>query len=385
MIIQTEQTLYRLDKLNAEQRRISYQTSTGKVLEKGSDNAVLFARELYIDDKIRIYTGLKTQIEKTTAANQVSDSSMVEAKNILEYSKTELLKASTATTTDEGKKSIAITLKNMKQNLLDLSNTRVGGEYIFSGSDGSVQPFLEDANGKVSYVGDNQLKEAAIEYGSYRERGINGIAMMYYATDIATKSDTTLTFNEEQRIFDQEGNEWKLDAGKTALVKYDYNGNATSETGAVTSTGTPPVYTLDLINIYSPSAVPDGTKFEAKQSIFDMFDNVINALNGVDSTGASITSTQATDIINSGITEMSDAFDAANIAHAELGARNRAFEISLESVSSKLTQYNILSQEVGAVDLSKVAVEAKALELTYTALYSTINKTNQLSLVNFLN
>lgn len=385
MIIQTEQTLYRLDKLNAEQRRISYQTSTGKVLEKGSDNAVLFARELYIDDKIRIYTGLKTQIEKTTAANQVSDSSMVEAKNILEYSKTELLKASTATTTDEGKKSIAITLKNMKQNLLDLSNTRVGGEYIFSGSDGSVQPFLEDANGKVSYVGDNQLKEAAIEYGSYRERGINGIAMMYYATDTATKSDNTLTFNEDQRIFDQEGNEWKLDAGKTALVKYDYNGNATSETGAVTSTGTPPVYTLDLTNIYSPSAVPDGTKFEAKQSIFDMFDNVINALNGVDSTGASITSTQAADIINSGITEMSDAFDAANIAHAELGARNRAFEISLESVSSKLTQYNILSQEVGAVDLSKVAVEAKALELTYTALYSTINKTNQLSLVNFLN
>jgi flagellar hook-associated protein 3 FlgL len=37
------------------------------------------------------------------------------------------------------------------------------------------------------------------------------------------------------------------------------------------------------------------------------------------------------------------------------------------------------------LDLTKVAMQAKALELTYTALYSTINKTNQLSLVNFLN
>lgn len=384
MIVQTEQTLYRLDQLNAEQKRISYQKSTGKILEKGSDDAVLFSREIYIDDKINIYNGLKTQIEKTNAANEVSDSSMVEVKNILEYSKSELLKASTATTTEDGKKSIAITLKNMKQNLLDLANTRVGGEYLFSGSDGSLRPFEEDANGKVTYSGDNSLKQAAIEYGSYRERGINGLSMMYYSTDTATKTDTTLNFREGQRILDQDGNEWKLDAEKTNLVKYDYNGNITTDTASVTSAGTPPVYTFDLTAKYG-ATIPNGTRFEAKESIFDMFDNIINTLNGVDSTGASITKAEASSLINKNISEMNSAFDAANIAHAELGARNKAFEISLDAVSSKLTQYNILSQEIGAVDLSKVAVEAKALELTYTALYSTINKTNQLSLVNFIN
>ena len=61
------------------------------------------------------------------------------------------------------------------------------------------------------------------------------------------------------------------------------------------------------------------------------------------------------------------------------------FESSLERINSKLTQYNVLSQEIGGADLTKVAMEAKSLELTYTALYSTISKTNQLSLVNFLN
>ncbi|MDY0052854.1 MAG: flagellar hook-associated protein 3, partial [Aliarcobacter sp.] len=70
---------------------------------------------------------------------------------------------------------------------------------------------------------------------------------------------------------------------------------------------------------------------------------------------------------------------------SDLGAKNKVFEVSLESVSSKLTQYNILSINLGSADLSKVAMEAKSLELTYTALYSTINRTNQLSLVNFLN
>jgi flagellar hook-associated protein 3 FlgL len=79
------------------------------------------------------------------------------------------------------------------------------------------------------------------------------------------------------------------------------------------------------------------------------------------------------------------AYDRVNVSHAELGGRNNIFEVSLEKISSKLTHYNILSKELGAADLSKVAMEAKALELTYTALYSTINKMNQLSLVNFIN
>ena len=64
--------------------------------------------------------------------------------------------------------------------------------------------------------------------------------------------------------------------------------------------------------------------------------------------------------------------------------KNKIFEISLERVSSKLTQFDILSRNLGSADLAQVAIESKALELTYTALYSTISKTNELSLVNFL-
>ena len=83
--------------------------------------------------------------------------------------------------------------------------------------------------------------------------------------------------------------------------------------------------------------------------------------------------------------DIDKAFSAITVSHAELGGRNKTFEVSLERLSSKLTHYNILSQELGAADLSKVAMEAKSLELTYTALYSTISKMNQLSLVNFMN
>ena len=42
MINQTDQTLYRLSNLNAEQTRISYQMSTGKEIDKGSEDSTLY-------------------------------------------------------------------------------------------------------------------------------------------------------------------------------------------------------------------------------------------------------------------------------------------------------------------------------------------------------
>lgn len=385
MISQTEKTLYRLSNLNNSQQKLSYQTSTGKKLEQGSDDSVLYARLISVDDKIRTFEGLKTQVERTKVQNNSSDSSMKEIKNIVDSIKVELIKANTATTTENGLSAIAAKISGVKENLYDLANTQVEGEYVFSGSDSSVKPFEKNADGSISYVGDNKLRKIAVEENSYRERGLNGLSMMFYTTDVGTKSDTTLTFSEDQKIVDQSGNEWKLNATKTALQKYDNDGNLTLDTATVTNTGTPPVYTLDLVAKYSPNPIPDGTKFEAKTNVFDLIDKIVNGLKKVDENGNTISTEQSKAIISQSLGEVGKVYESLNIAHAELGAKNSVFEVSLERVSSKLTQYNILSQELGAADLTEIAVKAKALELTYTALYSTISKTNQLSLVNFMN
>ncbi|MDZ7819095.1 MAG: flagellar hook-associated protein FlgL [Aliarcobacter sp.] len=376
MINKMEQTLYRLSNLDAQQQRVSYQMSSGKKLQQGSDDSFLYSREVFVDDKIRTFEGLKIQVEKTTIQNNTADSSMSEIKNILEYVKAELIKANTSTTSEEGLKAIAANLSGMKQNLLDLANTQAEGEYVFSGSDSSVRPFEQDTNGNVTYVGNNILRKVAVEEGSYRERGVTGLDMMMYPSSTAYKGET-LSFGEKDRIIDQDGNEWKLDIATNTLSKYDLDGNVTSETLPVDNSNAP-IYTTT-----APST--DGTKFEAKTNIFNVIDDIVNSLKLIDSNDNPITLAEARTGISKGLGNIEKAFDGVNVAHAELGGRNKVFEVSLDRISSQLTHYNILSQELGAVDLSKVAMEAKALELTYTALYSTINKTNQLSLVNFMN
>jgi len=381
MINQTEQTLYRLANLNAEQTRVTYQTSTGKILDKGSDDANLYSREILIDDKIRTYEGIKYQIERTTVQNDASDSAISEIKKIYEVIKTELIKANTDTTSDEGKKAIALNIEGMKENILTLANTQIEDEYLFAGSDSSVKPFSEDTNGDISYNGDNSARKIAVDDGTYRDRGVNGYEIMTYPASTATMGES-LNFKASDIIIDEDGSLWKLNATNTAIEKYDKEDNLITplETKSIDSDDglTPATYQID--NISSDS----GTKFEARTSIFDLIGDMVNTLNKVDSDGSAITDEQRDALLGEQQSSFSDAYDSLNVTHTNLGSINAMFESSLESVSSKLTQYNILSQEVGAADLTKLALESKSLELTYTALYSTIQKTNELSLANFL-
>ena len=349
MINQTEQMFYRLSNLDALQQRLTYQTSTKEKLQAGSDDSMLYSRIISVDDKVRTYEGLKSQIQKTQVQNNMADSSMAEIKKILEYMKGELVKANTATTTADGVTAIATSLAGLKENLYQLANTQVEGEYVFSGSNSSIKPFEKDASGKITYAGDNQLRKVAVEEGSYRERGITGFDMMMYPSSTAFKGET-FNFKEADRIIDQNGNEWKLNSPTNdTLTKYDLNGNATTDTiTPVTNDGlTPATFSVTLPNT-------DGTKFEAKTNIFNFIDDTVNALKKVDSSGNPISDADAKALIGKYVDEMDKVFDAVNIAHADLGGKNKIFEISLERVSSKLTQYDILSQDLGSVDYAKL-------------------------------
>ncbi len=442
MIRSTQETLFRLDNLNKEQQKISYQLSTGKKLEYGSDDSNLFTREIFTDDKIRVYEGIKVQLTKTNAQNNTSDSSLAEAKNLLTYVKAEVIKALNATTDDVSKLAIAVNLKGVKENLFSLANENVEGEYLFAGSNTQIKPFTQDkATGKVSYEGDGFLRKVAVEDGAYRERGVSGFETFMYSSDSALKGENlefgpeervidqdnyewkmrqvspvtntgnTLNFDESQPLIDNNGKVWTLDnsvpqledglgnviavtagAGSTydvvvpgtldslstaELVQYDENRNTVERNTMAITTGVNNSFSVTIPDI-------DGSKFESKASTFDVMDKIINALEGKDSEGKFVSSESALSSLRETLGEITESFEAANVGHALLGGRNRVFELSTDQVESKITQLNILSQELGAADLSKVAVKAKSLELTFTALYSTINKTSELSLVNFI-
>ena len=374
-MISVNSTTYRLGKLDNYQAKLNFQMG-GSKLQFGSDDSVTFGRLTHTEDKIKTQQGIKSQIERAEVLNTSSDSAMKEVNTLLMKTKEELIKANTATTSIDGLEASAKVLEGYKENLFDLANTQIEGQYVFAGSDASVKPFSMDSDGKVTYNGDSGYGQIAVDEGSYRERGINGIDAFFYVSDSASKG-ATLTFKDGDIITDQDGKEWVFDNVANTLTKTNWDGS--TQTLAVT----PPVAPATEYTTTVPNT--DGTRFEARRSVFDMLDDAISSLKGLDSLGnPTLTYEQRREGIAKAIDDTDKAYDSVIIAHSSLGAKNKTFEVSKERAEAKINQLSILEIELGSSDLTEVGVELKALEISYAALYSTINRTFELSLVNFM-
>jgi len=403
MIDLTNSMIYRIGNLDDENERINYQMSTGKILDKGSDDSVLYGRYLDIEDDLRTYEGLKTQIEKTTAQNDVADSTVAEVKKTYDDIKTDLLKSLNAGMSRTDMEAVATNIEGMRDNLISLSNTTIDDEYIFSGSNTTKQTYTKDkdfeVNGKVTFGGNASLRNVAVEPGVYRDRGVTAHDIYMYNTD-TTAENEKISFTQNEIIRDDDGFTWKINDSGDKLEKLKLNGTPTSEYMALTDDGgDPKVYTTETIsdakdNGHIKETTASGLELEARHSVFDDLNEIINALKGYKTIredgdddgkqGDVATDEEVRDLLSKGLEKMSNQYDATNVGHAELGGRNDIFNDALTSIDSKVTHYNILMQETNGADMAKLAMESKSLEMTYQALYSTVAKMNQLSIVNYL-
>lgn len=470
MIDLSNQMIYRISNLDTQNEKISYQMSTGKVLQNGSDDSVLYGRYLNIENKLRDSEGLKTQIDKTVAQNNVADDVVNEVKTTLDSMKQDLLKGLNSGMTRSDMLAVATNISGMRDNLLRLANTQIDGEYIFAGSNTTVMPYGKDSdyviNGQINFNGNSHLRNIAVDPGVYRERGVPASDIFMYNTD-TTAVDNTLTFTNKEDVVDQNGFTWKLNTNSvfdpklekinqdgTVSVEYlnvtsdasvtfteanlaggtwqfidygdsDSDGNPltnvtkdrvykmaadgitpTAEYRYVTDMGggvyktldgnDPATYTTEDITtaVNIKANTKSGLLLEAKQNVFDDLNVVINALNGYSTVqtdtanfgekGAILGDADVRSLLSNYLGKVDQQYNATNIGHAELGGRNKVFETYLDSISTKVTHYNILMQETNGADLAQLSMQSKALEMTYSALFSTVAKMSQLSLVNYI-
>lgn len=411
MIDMSTRMLYHIDNLNIQNEKITYSMATGKAINKGSEDSMLHSRIINIEDNLRVTERLQLQITKTRALNDSADTNVGEMKNSLDAIKVDMLKAMNAGMERSDRLALATNLSGIREGLFDMINLQIDGEFVFTGNDTNVQTMVKDsnyeANGKVTFEGNGFLREVAVQPGSYRDRGVTAYDVMFYNTDSATIGEEFI-FNATDRIIDENGNEWKLnisDPANPTIQKYDKNGDLVQpieEYAAVLDQAeqTYPASVVDRPATYkiSPFNMPEGSRFEAKRNYFDDLNIIINALEGyttnLDGTknttvagglpNGQISDDEVNQILSEFLERTSMQFDATNVGHGELGGRNSIFEVADEKLQAQYTQYNILLQETGGADLTKLAMESKSLEITYQSLYSTIAKMNELSLVKFM-
>ena len=368
---------YNLELLNKRNSKVAYAMSSGEALQYGSDNSKLYNKILSVDSNVKSYTSILERIQSSSSYNTGSDTAISNMKTSMESVKSLVTKALTATTNSENKVSIANEIESLKDTIFSLSNTKIDGQYLFSGKDSSIETLAKDeTTGKITYQASNDNKTVNVENDVYNKQGVNAIELLYYTNETAQTGET-LTFDENEIILDEDGNQYKLldTNGDDVYDGLYLNGDSSNTPLAITDNGDG---SFEITNSTS-------TSLQSKHSVFDDLDEIINALKQKDSSGNSITEEEASQIISSSLDKIVSTYDTMNASHAKLGTRTASIENYENIVQTKLTNFTILQETYASADLTALAIESQSLESTYTALYSTINKINNLSLVKYLN
>jgi flagellar hook-associated protein 3 FlgL len=383
---------YRVKQLNQENEQLSHQMSTGKQIISGSDDSRLYARDLDIKDKIRIYEGLEEQITNTVAFNEVSDVTVDQIKEQVSSLKDAVQSAlgNDQLRGEAERETNKATLKSIRDTLLTLANTEINGEYLFSGVDTTIKPIEgeDDADfeetGQISYVGREEARVIAVEPKIYRDRGVTGKDLFFVKNYF--EENEQISFDRGDVITDSNDVQWRIDETVPQLISPSGNTKAIEFVDA----------SKKYLGYQTVDSLGADEKFKVEHNYFDDIQTAIMALDDrVYDYGSSDGNPDTvsyidgnpddyTEILNHVLGKMDDADNTVTIAHAKLGSRNKVFDLAQIRVEDKITHYTIFEEEITGVDYAQASMKLTSLELTYQAMFSTITKLNEMTLVNFI-
>ena len=147
--------------------KIQRMLSTGKRINKPSDNPLLISRSLELRGKLRDIEQYLKNIHLASTYVDLAAQVIMEVGTLLNDVKIIALRESNATATADSRKASAVEVASLREQLLNLANTSFGGRYIFAGTKTRTVPFTEDG----TYQGDEG--EIKIQAGENHTIAIN--------------------------------------------------------------------------------------------------------------------------------------------------------------------------------------------------------------------
>jgi flagellar hook-associated protein 3 FlgL len=143
------------DAINASLERLG----TGRRIRRASDDPTGTVLALRLQSDIALTDGDRRRVEQALPYLQAMDAALNQAIAILQRARELVLQASNDSLTTDQRKAIAEEMTTLRDEFLQVANTRVGDRYLFSGTAILTKPFIVNLAGDVAYQGDgNQMK-----------------------------------------------------------------------------------------------------------------------------------------------------------------------------------------------------------------------------------
>lgn len=179
------------NKLNQQLFDVNKQISSGQKIQYAHEDPSVFIDTLRLDNEITTLTQVKSSVQSAYKFTSQSDSTIGDMVTTLDSLKVKLLNAANGSQSDTSRYAIAKEMRGLKNHLMELSNTSIGGEFLFSGSATTQKPI--DAQG--IYQGNDQNMEAFLGSGVKQKYNISG-AQLFLGEN--SKINRTITTNVQQ-------------------------------------------------------------------------------------------------------------------------------------------------------------------------------------------
>ena len=166
-----------LGQMNSDQTdmlQLQTELSTGYQFSLPSQNPNAAAQVVGLEELMAQQTQVQTNVNTAQSYLSASDSAMSQISSLLSSVQATALGATGTTVTNEERSAAVQSVQQTIQQLLTIGNQNFNGRYLFAGSENSAAPFTSQANGLISYSGNDQQLQSYAGSGSSIDTNVTG-------------------------------------------------------------------------------------------------------------------------------------------------------------------------------------------------------------------
>jgi flagellar hook-associated protein 3 FlgL len=385
-----------MQQMQSNLARTNLQIATGQRMLSPADDPAAAARAIELNQSDASNTQLANNRTAATNTLSLAEGVLSGVTSALQELKSLGVEAGGVMTNATSMKGIATTLRGRMQELLGLANSTDGiGNYLFSGGQGKIKPFVATAAGTI-YQGDDVQRQiqvsasrqmAATEAGSdifMRVRNGNGA----FQTSAGAANTGTGIIDQGQALTAPfNGNNYRVTF--TSATTFDVQ-NLTSATPV--STGNAYVsgqaITFDGIQFEISGAPAAGDTFDVQpsvnQNVFDTLDAFIALADAPPAPGDSFAAAQFNQGLQQVMASLDQALNSVLSTRATIGGRLREID-SLQVTGESLgLQYKNTLSKIQDTDYIQAVTDLNKQQLALQASQQSFARISQLSLFDYL-
>ncbi|WP_303291997.1 flagellar hook-associated protein FlgL [Marinobacter sp. SS5-14b] len=395
----------RLQDLNSNLVNTQQQISTGKKVNKPSDDPVAAARILKLDQDLKRVETYGRNASLADNRLKQEESSLASAVDIIQRVRELTVQAGNGSLSANDRKSISAELKERLGQLANVANTRdASGEYIFSGFQGNTQAFVQDDSGAWVYQGDEGQRVLEIDDGvtvpiSDHGKGIfenvpAAVSMTGtnsvdgYVSDLALVNESDLRSDFAPAV-PNDLTVTVVDAAGTLSI--------TANGGALNLTPVPAPTVGEPFEVAGIELTVNDAVFDAdptltdsftigisdKQSVFATIENLISGLDTL-AKGTPKTNAEYDALIAESLTNLDNAQESLILTQTELGGRLNAVESTTAFLDDSALYTKEIRSQLQDVDYAEAISNLSFQSFVLQAAQQSFAQISRLSLFDRL-